>query len=188
MSFLLSIPIVAFLCSIPFGLVFATIGYDIDPRQHHSCNIGMSNVWRCCGMWAGIFTLIFDILKAFLSLWICSILNPPYFLFLAFFCVFFHCFSLYMPKEGGKGVASAGGVLLFLSPSIFGFAFATWITLRLLFKKASLASLGTTLLALVYVGIYETQYLFVLLSMTALILWRHKENIIRIREKREFSF
>ena len=187
MSFLLSIVIVAFLCSIPFGLIIATIGYDIDPRQHHSHNIGMSNVWRCCGLWAAILTLIGDTLKAFVALWLCSALQPPYFLFIAFLCVFFHCFSLYIP-QGGKGVASAGGVLLFLSPPTFGAALATWIILRLLLKKASLASLGATLCAVLYVGIYSTQYLFLLLSMTALILWRHKENIIRIQEKREFSF
>ena len=120
MSFIFSLIIITFLCSIPFGLVVATLFYDIDPRQYHSRNIGMSNTWRCCGAGAGLATLLLDTGKTVFALWIATTINAPHLFILGFLCVFFHCFSIYLNGKGGKGVACAGGVILFFAPPICG--------------------------------------------------------------------
>ena len=163
--------------------------YDKDPMLHHSKNTGMSNVWRTCGFFAAILTLLLDMGKAVLSLWICHFfVAPPALMCLGFFCVFFHCYSIFLEGKGGKGVASSGGVLLYFAPVVFVYTFGFWIVLQFLLKKASLASLGATGLAL---GIIWMAYSFLLplvISMTLLIIWRHKENLSRLWKKEELSF
>ena len=185
MSFLFSIFITAFLCSIPFGLVIASLFFDTDPRLHHSKNIGMSNTWRCCGPIAGLCTLVFDSGKAYLSLWLATQIHSPYIIILGFLCVFFHCFSIYLEGKGGKGVAAAAGVLLFFAPKIWCTAICTWLVLQFLSNKASVASLGATLAALFHCVLYEKWFAALLFSIAFLILIRHRENIIRLRKKQE---
>ena len=133
MSFLFCLLITAFLCSIPTGLIVGIIFYNLDPRQHESQNIGMSNVWRCCGSGAGLSTLLGDMLKATLSLWFCSFLSEEL-LILGVFCVFFHCFSIYLSGKGGKGVATSGGVLLYFSIELLLVSLVTWFTIQFLSK------------------------------------------------------
>ena len=187
MSFLFSTIIAAFLCSVPFGLVISTLFYDIDLRHHHSRNIGMSNTWRCCGAGAGISTLILDTGKAVFTLWMATILGSPYLFFLGFLCVFFHCFSIYLNGQGGKGVACAGGVVLFFAPHIWYTAIGTWILLRFVSNKASVASLGATGAVLVHTFLYESWFIPCISLIGFLVLIRHKENISRLRKKQELN-
>ena len=136
MSFIVSIVLTLFLCSIPFGLVISMLLYDIDPREHHSKNIGMSNTWRCCGPLAGFATLLLDTGKATLSLWLATVLGSPYLFLIGFLCVFSHCFSIYLSGKGGKGVASAAGVIVFFAPQIWCTPpITTWILVRFLAKS-----------------------------------------------------
>lgn len=188
MSFLFSFFIAAFLCSIPFGLVISTLFYDLDPRKHHSKNIGMSNTWRCCGASAGLTTLFFDMNKATLSLFFASILAAPYMEALGFFCVFFHCFSIYLNGKGGKGVASSAGVLLFFSPYVLCTGACTWIVFRFIYKKASVASLVATIAVFIHTILYVPNLIFCISSVAILIIVRHKENMIRLQKKQERYF
>ena len=187
MSFILSIIITAFLCSIPFGLVIAALFYDIDPRQHHSRNIGMSNTWRCCGSIAGLATLFFDTGKAIFALWMATQLNSTHFFVLGFLCVFFHCFSIYLNGKGGKGVACAGGVILFFTPTIWYTAIGTWILIRFLSNKASVASLCATCAVLIHTFLYESWFAPCIFAIGLLVLIRHKENISRLHKKQELN-
>lgn len=187
MSFIFSTVITAFLCSIPFGLVIASLFYDIDPRQHHSKNIGMSNTWRCCGARAGISTLVLDAGKAILSLWIATKLGSSHLFVLGFLCVFFHCFSIYLNGKGGKGVACASGVILFFAPQIWCTAIGTWVVIRLLSNKASVASLCATGTVLIHTFLYESWFVPCISLIGVLVLIRHKENIYRLRKKQELN-
>ena len=187
MSFIVSIILTLFLCSIPFGLVISTLWYDIDPRAHHSKNIGMSNTWRCCGPVAGLATLILDSGKAVLSLWLAAALDSPYLFFIGFLCVFSHCFSIYLNGKGGKGVASAAGVIVFFAPQIWCTAITTWILVRLFVKKASVASLCATCTVLVHTFLFEPWFTACIFFIGLLVLIRHKENIIRLHKKQELN-
>ena len=188
MTFLFSFLTVAFLCSIHFGLVICTIFFDVDPRQKYSKNIGMSNVWRTCGAIAGLLTLCGDLLKGTISLWICSYLCPQWILLFGFLCVFFHCFSIYSNGRGGKGVATAGGVVLYFVPILLLVAASTWVLVRTLTEKSSVASLGATLTTLGYTWVYHNTYVWLVFCLSMLILVQHKENLNRLKEKRELNF
>tara|TARA_B100000683_G_C12323502_1_gene487496 strand:- start:265 stop:831 length:567 start_codon:yes stop_codon:yes gene_type:complete len=187
MSFIVSIFLTAFLCSIPFGLIIATLFFDIDPRQHHSKNIGMSNTWRCCGAVAGLVTLLLDTGKAVLSLWIATRLGSPYLFTVGFLCVLFHCFSIYLNGKGGKGVACAAGVIVFFAPQIWCTAIATWVITRFLSNKASVASLCATFTTLIHTFLFESWFAPCISLIGLLILIRHKENIDRLRKKQELN-
>ena len=187
MSFIVSIILTLFLCSIPSGLVISALLYDIDPREHHSKNIGMSNTWRCCGPLAGLATLLLDTGKAVLSLWLAMALGSPYLFLLGFLCVFSHCFSIYLSGKGGKGVASAGGVIVFFAPQIWCTAITTWILVRFFAEKASVASLCATLTVLVHTFLFEPWFAPCISFIGILVLIRHKENIYRLQKKQELN-
>ena len=161
--------------------------YNIDPRQHNSGNTGMSNVWRCCGPVAGLLTLLGDTAKALLSLWISSQLSSSL-LLVGFFCVFFHCYSIYLSGKGGKGVATASGVILYFSIDTFLLAVIAWILIRELDKRASVASLLTVVITLLY-SFFCSETLFPLIfGISILIFVRHKDNIVRLRSNEELHF
>ena len=86
----------------------------------------MSNALRCCGFFTGIATLICDVLKGTFSLMICAVLVNQMMQLFGFICVFFHCYSIYLGGKGGKGVATAGGILLFFEPIILFWASLAW--------------------------------------------------------------
>ena len=102
--------------------------------------------------------------------------------------VFFHCFSIYSNGKGGKGVATAGGVLLYFVPTLLIVAAITWIVVRTISEKSSLASLCATLGTLGYTWLHHTAYVWLVLSLSILIFVRHKENLTRLKEKRELNF
>ena len=177
------------LCSVPFGLVVSLMLCDNDPRLHHSQNIGMSNVWRTSGSTAGLLTLSLDILKAIVSLALCQhFFASSTLLVLGFFCVFFHCYSIFLKGKGGKGVAASAGVLAFFIPTIALYTALIWFFIWVMTQKASIASLGASVLGLTLVWYNQQEYLSLVLAMTVLIIWRHKSNISRLLKKEELSF
>ena len=185
----LSCVALCFFCSIPFGLLVSMMMFDRDPRLYHSKNIGMSNVWRTSGSFAGLFTLFLDMSKAIVSLTLCQhFFTPSTVLKLGFACVFFHCYSIFLQLNGGKGVATAAGVLLFFNPTLCFYGGLVWIGLWIMTQKASVASLGAAVLTVVLAWYERPTFFYVVLAMTLLIVWRHKQNIFRILEKEEHSF
>ena len=187
MSFIICLLITAFLCSLPMGLGIGMIMYNTDPRQHKSGNTGMSNVWRCCGPTAGVLTLVGDSAKAFVTLWMCSSLSDSVFM-IGFLCVFFHCYSIYLKGNGGKGVATASGVILYFSIEVFFVAIVSWGLLRWRSKKASVASLGTVAITLLHTFFRYDELTFFIFAISILICIRHKDNILRLLSKEELHF
>jgi len=161
--------------------------HNTDPRQHKSGNTGMSNVWRCCGPTAGVITLLGDSTKAIVALWMCSSLCESLFV-LGFLCVFFHCYSIYLSGNGGKGVATASGVILYFSIESFLVAIVSWGLIRWRSKKASVASLGTIIIALLHTFFQYNELTFLIFGISILICIRHKDNILRLLSKEELHF
>src|SRR5258708_16121090 len=117
---LLAIPFAAYLLgSIPFGLLLAKLFGGTDVRKGGSGNIGATNVTRVAGPLAGILTLLFDTAKGTAAVWLAARVtneSAAWMMIAAFAVLLGHCFPVWLKFKGGKGVATALGVFLALSP------------------------------------------------------------------------
>ena len=175
-----------FLGSIPFGLIITKIFLNQDIRDVGSGNIGTTNVLRTGKKSLAIATLIFDILKGYLSV----IITLKYFndliYFSALICFIGHIFPVWLKFKGGKGVATYLGIILALSFK-FGIIFAaTWLLISFIFKYSSLASMIGALTVFAYSIILDNNTLSIFLFITfIIILYTHRENIIRLKDSKE---
>lgn len=175
--------------SIPFGVLVARLLHTIDPRTAGSRNIGFTNVLRVCGKTAGILTLIGDVGKGWFAGWGADyFLEQEWWMLTVAFCVVLgHMYSLFLRFEGGKGVATALGVVLGVAPSI-GLALACiWLTAAAIWRYSSGAALLAfcclPLLALIIRP--SGGFLSFSVILTSVIFWRHRGNIARLRSGTE---
>ena len=175
-----------FLGSIPFGLIITKIFLDQDIRDVGSGNIGATNVLRTGKKSLAIATLIFDILKGYISVMITLKYFNDLIYFSALICFIGHIFPIWLKFKGGKGVATYLGIILALSFK-FGFIFAvTWLLISLIFKYSSLASMIGALTVFAYSIILDNNTLSIFLFITfIIILYTHRENIIRLKDSKE---
>ena len=172
--------------SIPFGLIFIKIFLKQDIRNVGSGNIGTTNVLRTGKKSLAFATLLFDILKGYVSVQI----TMKYFFDLTYFsgliCLIGHIFPVWLKFKGGKGVATYLGIILSLSFS-FGIIFGiTWLLISFFFRYSSLASMISTLIIFAYSLILDKTTLSIFLFITfIIILYTHRENIIRLRDSKE---
>ena len=175
-----------FLGSIPFGLIITKIFLNQDIRDVGSGNIGTTNVLRTGKKSLAIATLLLDVLKGYLSV----IITLKYFndliYFSALICFIGHIFPVWLKFKGGKGVATYLGIILALSFN-FGIIFGiTWLLISFIFKYSSLASMLGALIVLLYSIILDNSILSIFLFIIfIIILYTHRENIIRLKDSRE---
>lgn len=176
--------------SVLFALLVAR-HYGVDLRAKGSGNPGASNVARVLGKGPGLLVLALDGLKGFLvTLAAMRVLHEEGVALAGAAVVVGHCYPLFHRFRGGKGAATAAGVILALAPIAGGAALVTYLCLRGLTKKASLGSLGGVLVALgiiSYEGVREARWVTLGLAvfLTTLIAWRHRSNIERLRRGEE---
>lgn len=160
-----------------------------DPRTTGSKNPGATNVLRIGGKKAAIITLIGDMLKGLLPVLLAKWLgfDASWQALVGFAAFIGHLYPVYYGFAGGKGVATAIGVYTGLSLTGGLLVAATWLFIAKVLKISSLAALITTLLTPLYFYLLtgELALTGVLLVMTLLIFWRHKQNIKNILEGRE---
>ncbi len=181
--------------SIPFGVVLTRLFADIDLCSLGSGNIGATNVLRCAGIKLGLLTLLLDIIKGALPVYLAlHLLNTdrggltlyPYIVAL---CAFLgHLFPLYFGlRNGGKGVATAWGCFLVLSPLSGLLALLMFALVVLVFKRVSLASLTAALALPPILGFVTASLMGALFSalMALGIVYRHKQNIARLIQGKE---
>lgn len=187
----------AFLCgSIPFGLLLVKLAGKGDVRAHGSGNIGATNVSRVGGKALGIVTLLLDIAKGFLPIFLAKRagLSPDLLALLALAAVLGHVFTPWLKFQGGKGVATALGVILAVDAQLMilpmgVFLLALWLT-----RHVSLGSILAA--AVVPVPMFIAGSLFpspgapwwkpiepILpwLALAVLVIWKHRENIQRLQ-------
>lgn len=170
--------------SVPSGLWLVQAFHGIDIRNYGSKNIGTTNVFRTVGPKTAVLVLAADALKGIVAVAIVSHFfgNPLLDVVTALGALLGHNYSLFLGFKGGKGVATALGLLIFLMPKVAAGSFGVWLVLVLLTRYVSLgsivAAIVTPLLAwylaypLAYVGFATIAAFFVVL--------RHKENIHRL--------
>ena len=175
----------------PFGLVVALVGRGIDPRLAGSRNTGATNVARLCGFGWGVATLACDVCKGAVPVWLAFRINPsPVFVsVVGLACVLGHVFSCFMKFKGGKAVATSIGVFL---PLAFWQLLAASALCCLVIWRSGFVSLGSlTLVAALAVAVAVTGqwvWLPLALCVCAVVVWKHKENIARLRAGTEKSW
>lgn len=191
LSALLYLLMTASLAALPFGVLVTTYFGEADLRSAGSGNIGATNAWRVYGPRVGLLTLSADILKGLLPV----ALAPhalgeagPSFLSLVALAAFAgHCYTPLLAFRGGKGVATTFGAFLGLAPIAALLAALCWAVVVKLTRTSSLGALSALVVLLAAVAAWPPHrpYLAVTVALCVGILWRHRDNIRRLREGAE---
>lgn len=152
-----------------------------DPRGQGSGNPGATNVMRIGGKKAAAITLIGDMLKGLIPVLVAKFLGASIAVqaLVAVAAFLGHLYPVFFGFRGGKGVATALGVLLGLHWPVGLLTIATWLVIAKLFKVSSLAALLSILVTPLYIWwlIPERSLIIAMLFMGTLLFWRHRSNI-----------
>jgi glycerol-3-phosphate acyltransferase PlsY len=172
--------------SIPFGLLLTRIAGKGDIRKVGSGNIGATNVLRTGNRWLAAATLLLDALKATAAVLIARALWPGTESFAAAGALIGHLYPVWLKFRGGKGVATYLGLLIpLLWPAAVIYA-VVWLAALLIIRISSVAGMLAAISAPVAAAALGEKTLFpMLLAFTLLVLWRHHENIVRLRAGNE---
>jgi len=168
--------------SIPFGLILAKVFGQGDIRKIGSGNIGATNVLRTGRKDIAAITLLLDAAKAGLTGWIIqSWLGVPFGYIAASAALIGHCYPVWLGFKGGKGVATFFGGLIGLAWPIAIIAAVTWLALAIITRLSSLSALVACILSTAAAFFLSTTAISLMVAfMSAVILWRHRENIQRL--------
>ncbi|MFM7658068.1 MAG: glycerol-3-phosphate 1-O-acyltransferase PlsY [Burkholderiaceae bacterium] len=179
--------------SVSFAIVVSKLFRLADPRTFGSGNPGATNVLRTGNKMAAALTLLGDCVKGVVPVALAVYLSEPLglgdagvaLISLAVFAG--HLWPLFFRFKGGKGVATALGVLLGLNPILGGATLLTWIVIAYAFRYSSLAALISALFApFYYTLLFGLNPIgFAVLVMSALLMWRHRQNIGNLIAGRE---
>ena len=188
---LLTVVLAYFLGSIPVGYLLVKWRSGTDIRSTGSGNTGATNVLRTTGIWAGIATLILDIGKGYLAVWIADQASSgnPFWMSLAALAVMGgHAFSAFLGFKGGKAVASFLGAFLKLAPLSTIAIVVVFLAIVVWTRHISLGSIvaaGTLPLALWLIDKPSSIVLLTSVVAAVLIIYRHRSNIDRLHKGTE---
>ena len=204
-AFIISVVASYLVGAIPTSFIFARALKGLDIRQVGSKNAGATNVFRSVGKMAGIATLIIDILKGvlvvtlmaqFIYAFVGDVDYDFFQVFLGFAAVCGHVWPIWLGFRGGKGVSTSVGALLAISWLAVLFGVVVWVTVFLLTRYVSAASLAAAVM-LPFGHIISgatrhhavvTPTLGLLVLLSALVVYRHRSNIQRLRAGTEYRF
>jgi glycerol-3-phosphate acyltransferase PlsY len=168
--------------SIPFGLILTRLFGAGDLRTIGSGNIGATNVLRTGRKGLAAATLLLDLAKGFLAVWVAGNLpgGDPALGGLA--VVIGHCFPVWLKFRGGKGVATLMGVSLGLA-GVIGLTYAiVWLVVLAITRTSSLSGMSAAASAPIAAWAFGYQpYIPALAALAVLVLWLHRANITRLR-------
>lgn len=160
-----------------------------DPRSQGSRNPGATNVLRFGGKKAAAITLFGDFLKGLVPVLLAVLLGVDDSILAAVALAAFlgHLYPVFFAFQGGKGVATALGVLLGISWPVALSCLATWLIMAKVFKVSSLSALIAAVLAPLYMWFFEPAPVFFMANIVIalLLVWRHRDNINRLRQGTE---
>lgn len=170
--------------SVPSGLWLVQAFHGIDIRNYGSKNIGTTNVFRIVGPKTAVLVLIADAFKGILAVGIMSYFfhNPLLDVVTALGALLGHNYSLFLGFKGGKGVATALGLLIFMMPKVAVASFGIWLVCVLLTRYVSLGSIMAAVFTpplAWYLG-YPSAYVIFSVVAAFFVVLRHKENIHRL--------
>lgn len=184
--------------SIPFAVVISRLMGLQDPRSFGSGNPGATNVLRTGNKKAAVLTLVGDALKGWLAVVLAAYISQRLGLSVAVVAAcavaafIGHVYSLFLKFKGGKGVATALGVLLALEPWLAFVVAGSWLVIAFASRYSSLASVMAATLAPIYyimggkvIWPLHISYAAAILLISVLVLYRHKQNIARLLQGKE---
>ena len=172
--------------SIPFGLVLTKLFLKQDIRNFGSGNIGTTNVLRTGKKALALSTLILDVLKGYISVTLTINFFENFTYLAALICFIAHIFPIWLKFKGGKGVATYLGIILAISLKLAIIFGVVWLITIFLFRYASLSSILSSLIILIYGFFLEENYLIIFLIITfIMITYTHRENIVRLKNSKE---
>lgn len=179
--------------SISFGILMSKAFGLPDPRTVGSGNPGATNVARSGKKLPAILTLLGDALKGWLPVWLALQCNMLMWVVAAVgLAVFFgHLYPIYHKFKGGKGVATALGVMLAISPWLGLAALVTWILVFAISRYSSLGAIVAAALAPFYAWIMLSAYkdfIITVAVMSVFLIWRHRSNIKKLLAGTESGF
>lgn len=176
--------------SIPSGYL-AGRGAGVDLREEGSGNPGSTNVYRVLGLRAAIPVATVDVLKGFLPVWYLPLWDgaavPHLPLVYGMAAIAGHVWPVFLRFRGGKGIATAAGVVFGLAPLTALVGVLVWVGMLLVTGAASVASLtAVTLMPLVSAGLEDPWSTVVFLTcVVPFAWWTHRENVARLRRGEE---
>jgi len=172
--------------SIPFGLVLTRLAGKGDIRQIGSGNIGATNVLRTGSKLLAAMTMVLDCLKATVAIVVAQlVLGRDTAAFAAAGALIGHLYPVWLRFRGGKGAATLFGILIaLLWPAAIVYA-AIWILLLLTIRISSVAGMSAAVSAPICALLLHSIYFPMLLGFAVLVLWKHRENILRLRRGTE---
>jgi glycerol-3-phosphate acyltransferase PlsY len=188
LSSLLAVLAAYLIGSLSFAVIVSRgMGLD-DPRSYGSGNPGATNVLRSGHRGAAALTLAFDVLKGYVPVLLAQVYGPRFGLGeLSVACVGLaafvgHLWPAFFGFKGGKGVATAAGVLLALNPWLGAATLLTWIIIAAFFRYSSLAAIVSALFAPFYQLLIwgVAPALLCIGVMSLLLLWRHQPNMRKL--------
>lgn len=175
--------------SIPFGLIVGNLIWKKDLRKFGSHNIGATNAWRVLGRKAGLLVFILDLIKGQLGVLLggCIIGTPGAMVIGGLFAMLGHIFPIFLGFRGGKGVATGLGVLSMLMPKITAIVVVVWLVLFVITRYVSVGSIVAAVLTPILAACFgePAEFFSFALAAAAVIVWRHRENIARLKAGRE---
>ncbi|MFJ3487462.1 glycerol-3-phosphate 1-O-acyltransferase PlsY [Pseudomonas sp. NPDC090202] len=186
-----SLAIFAYLLgSLSFAILLSRLSGTPDPRASGSGNAGATNMLRLAGKKLAVLTLTGDVCKGLIPVLLASAagLDPRQQAWIGLWAVIGHMFPLYFRFRGGKGVATAAGMLLGLYWPAALLAIAAWLLTFYLTRTSSLASLIATPLTLPLLAWQQPHALLPMSLLTLLIVWRHRGNLRDLFAGRERHF
>jgi glycerol-3-phosphate acyltransferase PlsY len=179
---------------IPFGYMLVLLKTGRDVRSMGSGNIGATNVLRTTSRWLGAVTLLLDMAKGFAAVWVAARLTGSDFAWMsaaALAALAGHAYPVFLRFRGGKAVASFIGAFLYLAPLPLAAALVIFVIVVARWRYVSLGSIAAAaVFPLLVWGISHPPAPVVAAAAIAgaFVVWRHKENIARLRVGKEHPF
>lgn len=165
--------------SVSFAILLSKLTGKADPRSLGSGNPGATNMMRVAGTRLAIFTLIGDLSKGILPVFIAKQLDFTLLeqAWVGIAAIIGHLYPAYFKFKGGKGVATAAGMLLALTPVIGILAIITWGISFYFTRTSSLSALLALAIMMIVSILFEHSILLPIVILCILILWRHRRNL-----------
>jgi glycerol-3-phosphate acyltransferase PlsY len=175
--------------SINFAILVAYVLALPDPRRLGSQNPGATNMLRVGGKLPAVIVLLADVLKGWLPVVLASHwLDPVCLPNIALAAFLGHCYPVFFGFKGGKGVATAAGALLALSPVVWFFTLLTGVCIGYWRGYVSLASVVSAIVLPVYFHVFFDAVPWAILVLVFVLIWRHRQNVHRLIQNQEPQF